>query len=126
MIESNDLRIGNKVWNRNSFEMFVVGIFEKEILLNFEGNEGDVFEESVNDVKPIPLTEEWLFAFGFEMKNKRYYHKSCMHFEFKKNPVSGYYMSIGKFSMIAFCAYVHQLQNLIHSLTGQELQLTDK
>lgn len=47
-MEITDLRIGNIVRNkRTKFPMRVIGIFEDgTVYLDFEGNEGDMFEEN--------------------------------------------------------------------------------
>jgi hypothetical protein len=59
MIQVNELRIGNKV-AVNDFPMEVVAIFKDEVYLDFEGNEGDVWEEKFEDIQPIALTEDLL------------------------------------------------------------------
>lgn len=48
-----DLRIGDIVCNkRTKFPMRVVGIYEDgTVYLDFEGNEGDVFEENYKDLE---------------------------------------------------------------------------
>lgn len=65
--------------------------------------------------KPIPLTEEWLLKFGFI---KRY--KDCYEF--------GKLILNDKFVMMDIdihleLRYVHQLQNLYFTLTGEELTI---
>lgn len=47
-----DIKIGDIVCNvRTKFPMKVVGIYEDgTIYLDFEGNEGDVFEENIKDL----------------------------------------------------------------------------
>lgn len=45
MIKIKELRIGNKVSVNKGFEMEVVSLFYDVAYLNFEGNEGDVWEE---------------------------------------------------------------------------------
>ena len=57
-----DLRIGQKVVSivkfkyteRESLPMKIVGLFEDgTVYLDFEGNEGDVWEDSVENLKPV-------------------------------------------------------------------------
>lgn len=84
---------------------------------------------------PIPLTEERLLKFGFEIHSDY----SFRNFILPKNnfgvsqwmenkPVVGFeetgafYWSYG-FRKIE---YVHQLQNLFHALTGEELTITEQ
>jgi hypothetical protein len=69
--------------------------------------------------RPIPLTEEWLLKFGFEItnnfqtKDRFQTHKQdgIIWFEYG-------YISIE-------LKYVHQLQNLYFALTGEELTITE-
>ena len=57
-----DLRIGQKVVSivkfkyteRESIPMKIVGLFEDgTVYLDFEGNEGDVWEDNVENIKPV-------------------------------------------------------------------------
>ena len=69
-----ELQIGDWVYEGEStqFPMFVTGIFKDsdgsggEVYLDFEGNEGDVWEVNIEDVRPIPITAEFLTKNGFE------------------------------------------------------------
>ena len=66
-----DLRIGDIVCNkRTKYPMKVVGIYEDgTIYLDFEGNEGDVFEENCKDIEFVekePVEAEY---------NKCYYNE---------------------------------------------------
>lgn len=71
-------------------------------------------------IAPIPISEEWIIKCGFE-KNKDY-----------KHPFAPIYFIEIRYEWICFlhnCThrrikYVHQLQNLFHSITGgEELEL---
>ena len=83
-------------------------------------------------IKPIPLTDEWMFKFGFKK------HKSGIGgadmwqgmngwslgdsgWLFRGNSKSGLKL-VGYFNTTI--NYVHQLQNLYYALTGEELQYT--
>ena len=98
---------------------------------------------NIKDVKPIPLTEEWLLKFGFERGN--------LDFQFAKDPLKvcldgdGYRVyivtkgwnidlagnvykksyeiwdEIDNVSLLHNQKHVHQLQNLYFALTGEEL-----
>ena len=124
MIQAKELRIGNWAYSP---------IMEDNIKV-------DCITGSIN-VEPIPLTEEWLIKFGFELDgeqiNGKYYKKQL-------NYSSGFtdYLSIGdkgddkspiylfdltsdygKFFVLPYhYKHVHQLQNLIFALTGEELE----
>ena len=61
-MEIEDLRIGQKVVSivkfkdteRESIPMKIVSIFEDgTVYLDFEGNEGDVWEDNVENLKPV-------------------------------------------------------------------------
>lgn len=68
MIDIHDLCIGNWVYDgeRTQFPMFIQTIGEDYVYLNFDGNEGDAFESTPEDLQGIPLTEELLEKMGFK------------------------------------------------------------
>lgn len=67
MIDIRDLCIGNWVYDgeRTQFPMWVQTIGEDYVYLNFEGNEGDVWESTPDELQGIPLTDELLAKLGF-------------------------------------------------------------
>ena len=80
--------------------------------------------KSINNIQPIPLTEQWLKDFGFEIgvsgkstfaeiPEPNWFIMSKNDNEAVWNPY--FLRSKGK------CEYVHQLQNLYFCLTGKEL-----
>lgn len=80
------------------------------------------------NIKPIKLTEKWLIDFGFEKLDKNKYVLSVTN----KGVINAYLKSdikieIGNCNGDSFdylkVSYVHQLQNLYHSLTGKELKV---
>lgn len=52
-----------------SIPMQVTGIFADTVYLDFEGNEGDVFEEEGKNLLGIPITEELVLQIGFDKDN---------------------------------------------------------
>ena len=77
--------------------------------------------------EPIPLTEEWLLKLGF-VKEGRSYIMGVHNYRFSglmkisyNKMILTWQFSIGKFKDITRVDFVHQLQNLYHALTGQEL-----
>jgi len=68
MINIHDLCIGNWVYDgeRTQFPMWVQTIGEDYVYLDFEGNEGDLWESTPQDLQGIPLTEELLEKMGFK------------------------------------------------------------
>lgn len=68
MIQVCDLSIGNWVYDgeRTQFPMFIRGIGEDYVYLDFPQNEGDLWESKQEDLEGIPLTEELLEKMGFK------------------------------------------------------------
>ncbi len=127
-MKAEELRVGN----------FVINEFE-----NYKGKHKDLTEVSASDMiecedfKPISLTEEWLFRFGFEKKiddeDDRFSHfiitdvidiVKYENREFTLSFHSGYFSSHSLENVFSFdLKYVHQLQNLYYALTQTELQI---
>lgn len=133
MIKTKELMLGNWVLaGKNAkFPMQVVSIFEDEVYLDLEGNEGDCFEEKEEDMFPVPLTEEIYMKNGFLKKKDKiseYYTSpdGKVFIRFKKGtslyivsaPVSS---SVKRVSANKFIQYVHELQNLL-TLAGVEME----
>ena len=120
----NELRIGNWVTiHRTELEML----------------EGD-FAYSNDFYSPIPLTEHWLFRFGFEKQID--YEQSINEYgkfsESNGRRGVGLYLHDGEWFVTfredvgcGWCElneiqYVHQLQNIYFALTNDELIYTNK
>jgi hypothetical protein len=126
---ASDLRIGNWVHQGDGFAMQVVAIFEDEVYINFEGNEGDVWECKIQDLQPFEIDQEWLEKFGFQKYDQMgsisyWYHENLL----KLNGHVGLFPDGAKIKFIQMdwkdainLKYVHKLQNLYHVLTGAEL-----
>jgi len=134
MIKAKELRIGNFLY-RQTLPVIPANFINKEIISVGKVDE-DLFNDKIDcQFAPIPLTEEWLLKFGFEKYDEEYWfnpqypsYEICIN-----NPIrfylpedikdeSEYYSTKDSNCVIK---YVHQLQNLYHALTGQELQLTN-
>lgn len=114
-MKQTELRLGNYIT--------VHGCLQEIVELPLPEN---CTEENTN---PIPLTEEWLFKFGFE-----YYPSKRENRAFRKGKLqivlSGNYIyPNGRTYYKSWCIIesqpktVHQLQNLYFALTGEELTL---
>ena len=133
-MDSRELRQGNYVLQTNN--------------VDYDDHDNDFLPDNIltvgkhlftydhKDIKPIPLTEEWLLNLGFELnKNKNYINYIII--------VEDYYHSVEwdkqetKFRYSddksnAWCytirhiEYLHQLQNLYFALTNKELTKTNK
>jgi hypothetical protein len=118
MIQANELRIGNIV-DRLDYYCKVISIDAKGIVLEPINYKGERFIEQ--KVKPINITESFLFYFGAkEWKHIRYR-------TFKLGILMiGSTDNMRTFEIIDLymkpIKYVHELQNLYFSLTGKELK----
>ena len=143
-MKANELRIGNYIassGNPKNKETWVIGKVHYISSLNakFEQIEVETEEEFTWFFKDsyfgIPLTEEWLLKFGFEKVDvNEQYEISCSINE-RKSVIN---VSIEDEVVIDVHTYnpkdkygawlntpnkhVHQLQNLYHALTGEELK----
>lgn len=125
---ANELRLGN-YFQSNIIQQ--VQIEHLEFLLN------DKLDHSV--MQPIPLSEEWLIKLGFEQQSSPYsgifinrnisivsefdYEKSTL-----ENKVYKFYtiLYIGPNSkVVKEFKYIHDVQNFIHALTGEELAIKE-
>ena len=128
-LKAKDLRIGNFV-THNYFptEPKAVTGFkaEKSTELIFINDPSfDVI--NIEQVKPIPLTEEWLLKLGFDKlisKSKgfksdsyTYTGKCCFIVNFDGKRLWTNFWQGTEYE------YVHQLQNLFYALTGTELTI---
>jgi hypothetical protein len=127
-MKATELRIGNLAYDKVSKELLIV------CGLNCDSDgKNSKIEFSVLDrskyplpdgwsAEPIPLNEQWLLNFGFE--------KNIYTELFKKN---GHQIDLSVIKCLFYLTetadwykeieYVHQLQNLYHALTGEELTL---
>lgn len=127
MIDVKELKIGNYIdYSLSNLPQRIKSIiFSSEgYVVNFLDSD---FANSVEKIKPIPITEEWLLKFGFISNpyqdryelNNIYFQGCKLCFECDKT--KGFTeLWIYEFPNIK---YVHQLQNLFHIVTGSELQL---
>ena len=113
--------------------MFVTGILKDsdgnggEVYVDFEGNEGDIWDVNIEDVRPIPITEELLVNNGFE-KHTSYWNES--HNYFKLPDKRFVLLSVMNGDEILYrlrgmginIKYVHELQNAMR-MAGIELEV---
>jgi hypothetical protein len=115
-MKANELRLGN-----------FINDFEGKLCTVSGTTNGWIWSKGAyepipdNSYSPIPLTEEWLLKFGF-MSNpyQDRYEKGPLYIECDKT--RGYLILWIDMSTHSIdVEYVHQLQNLYFSLTGEEL-----
>ena len=118
-MKASELRIGNSIMQDGDF-VFVTW-WRLELM-----------ENNKIEYKPIPLKEEWLVKLGFtrhhaDYSNNVIYIKNVpdnTEFEWGVYPNElGSGIQIQNRKLLK---YAHQLQNLYHSLTGEELTIKDE
>lgn len=141
MINYKELMIGNWVYEseRSKFPMKVVNVGEDYCYLDFDGNQGDVFECKDKDIMPIEVTEELLLNNGF-VEFKLEYYDDNYFIELKGNfieirhgktnstdrdwychIVNAAHSTIGGFDF----QYLHELQNGIRLITKSDLEIKE-
>lgn len=129
MIAASDLRVGNWVYDgeHTQFPMFIISIGEDYVYLDFDGNEGDLWESTPDDIQGIPLTGELLEKLGFTFKDGLWRHEWGV----KVKPEKGFVNIENKDKehwLYGTCNckdvwYLHQLQNVISVITKKELKV---
>lgn len=116
-MKSQELRIGNWVNKDLSVDdMVTIQVGIGDLLSN----------EVIENLYPIPLTEEWLAKFGLGPNiwfcDSSYYIFKDSHFEIHKEwSIKVRNVTHTTEIEFGFFKYVHQLQNLYYALTGEEL-----
>jgi len=92
----------------------------------------ETYSQFIENIKPIPLTEEWLLRFGFEKDDSGvdiFDQDYCEWYQ-KEFPTIGILCQSSDKSYIfdensdtLRLKYVHELQNLNFALTGEELTI---
>jgi hypothetical protein len=124
-LQANEFRYGNLV-NDNyqvvEIDSSVLGLTD---MYNEDDTASYVYFEFAS-IKPIPLTEQWLLDFGFELKFDDEDDNSIYvlnEFEITKDCFKEDFWLDAKIITPDRIETVHQLQNLFHSLTNEELKL---
>jgi hypothetical protein len=115
MIQANELRRNNLVNYKKNINK-ISSISEAFVML--ESYECCSALVGYEDVKPIPITKEWLLKFGF--KDALNYFK-IKHFRIIMLEDRYFFDNIP----LTEIKYIHQLQNLYFALTGKELKLNN-
>lgn len=145
MIDVHDLCIGNWVYDgdKTQFPMFIRAIGEDHVYLDFEGNEGDLWESTPDELQGIPLTEEMLEKMGFKesyaegvkfhslffkVNDKKHLHLS-IRLDKKRADISEITqknfpeVEVKLRSHIENIRFLHELQNFIFLTTKQQLKI---
>lgn len=145
-MEAKELRIGNYVTSTYDLnELITVDTISNfgindDIVNGYEA-EFDFIKTSEWHIKPIPLTEEWLIKFGLKDTGHNGIHilklnedtqlritlnnggTTAMVHPTKEGLISTDSILSGNVIIPMHCEYVHQLQNLFYSLSGEELTI---
>lgn len=132
MIATSDLRLGNWVYDgdRTQFRMYVQTIGEDYVYLNFDGNEGDVWECKPEELQGIPITEELLKKMGFSFNGYGIWYKTQQGRHVSIN-ISREFVAIEVYKdniCYSRCTchevkYLHQLQNLFYEISRTEFKV---
>lgn len=129
MISVQDLCVGNWVYDgeRTQFPMFVQAIGEDYVYLNFEGNEGDIWESTPEELQGIPLTEELLKKIGFTFflcESTGIFSKKEGEYCIKVKPELSQVCIYGFDNHISNkITHLHELQNFVFLATKQQLKV---
>ena len=120
-----ELRVGNLC--EYDGKIFVIKTVANKIISADRGK--GLVEFDPSELTPIKLSEKWMLKLGFEVYSHcngraiKFNHKTNARVSFTKAGQSGYHENgfIYKGQEIRDCEYVHLLQNLYFTLTGEEL-----
>lgn len=132
MIKANDLRFGNYVIIKNYNSKYwnkigqIEGFSRNAEYVSLDINKYSAFY--LKDIGPIQLTEEILLNCGFDKSNDldKFYHLDILnewtriYFNPKHNICT---LSINQHDSRINIQYLHELQNLVFSLTQKELTI---
>ena len=116
-MKANEVRLNNYVIYDN--EVYQIDTIA-EVFPTLNTDKFGIGVVDWNNIKPIPLTEEWLIKFGFEVyefDHKENQYRINDRLLVVRNNVFYDYGSRVELK------YVHQLQNLFFALTQKELTL---
>jgi hypothetical protein len=130
-MEIKDLRIGNIVRYRDEFNCVIESIgsngFSSHMKNLSENRRGiSCGSDDFYEYNPITLTQEILLKCGLVKGNINklvFYDLDFYRVYLDENPSFHIQVSNSHWPFLAKCIYLHQLQNLYHSLTGQELNI---
>lgn len=145
MIDVKDLRIGNYVdypgfsWEypeldyefQDAFRITSISEDNNNVSLIMPRGENGETGVDAKEINPIPITPEWLEKLGFTHDiDNLWSYKDFSIFPFligENGDCCSFFISYARAEegrvWLVDCHYVHQLQNLIYSLTGQELSI---
>lgn len=135
----HELRIGDwvqeysDITEKFSMPMYVSAIFEDgTVYLNFNGNEGDIWEANIDDIAPIKIETDILKGFGFEYVpevcdfNLQVDNSSIYVHRFQYGPNKWVIQFGNDVGYTPTCANIHELQHAYYEYVGKPLALSWK
>lgn len=124
-VRPEELRIGNLIQADNSHK-WVEAFRGMIVSVDLDTLKTVSYPSSIEGrYNPIPITEEWLLAFGFFKGNQFPYIDGATGW-FCLEVNSGFYkLALPSDNIGKQFEYVHQLQNLYFALTGNELTVAN-
>jgi hypothetical protein len=130
MIKKEELRIGNTVWCND--KNCLVFALKDSVVLEFEDSRGKFWlGTDYENIHPIPLTKELLIGY----KNVEVFPNGKIEVKQTYDVLATltwsdqfkcYVVEIGDRVIDLDLQYLHQFENLIHALTGNELVKIEK
>ena len=129
MIDVRELRVGSYVYLFRSItpsKITDIGYSEIEKDRYEAGglSSGSVFRTYVDNLNPIPVTNELLIKCGFRKEKDSFYRADLGNIVLIQY---GYYIQLMECTSetipVVKIEFLHQLQNLYYSLTGRELEV---
>ena len=127
-MRAQDLRIGNLVnYGINIVpikSIHIESVLKDSAVVYIELNKKlSHYCVNIEDISPIPLTEDWLLKFGFESNPYQdRYENGKIHIECDKTKEITQLWIDG----MPHIQFIHQLQNLYFALTGEELKIQNQ
>jgi hypothetical protein len=123
MIDIKDLRIGNFIKDKEGNQLCVYGVAREDSHNIIWYDEEGGFYLNDDEAEPIPLTPEILEGCGFERISNFFYDKWVDNLKLRVSLTKDLMTFSYDDTDLPSYKYLHQLQNIYHSLTGQELQI---
>ena len=127
-MKGTELRLANWVsrsWGKGK-PLQISGFMADTVWFKYGKNE---YFSDLKNIKPIPLTEEWLVKFGFYNCD----NSIDRWFQISRDSLLKIFVSANGDTFLAFYGderimkidYLHQLQNLYFALTNKELEISE-
>jgi hypothetical protein len=118
-MEAKNLRIGNFVSDLNASDSFFAKVKKLDYSRCYYGQ----FHSAYSDLKPIPITEEWLIKFGFNLVVKEGNQGEFRVYQLNEITYNTNHGWWWRHQLTVQPKYVHELQNLFFAIIGTELEL---